>query len=308
MPQRGHVLSDVASPRWNGSAVFDPGFHSAQTLNFNELRESLEEDWRRALNRLSVPPLTEMMDYALSGGKCLRGLLLLAVADACNGSGEQAREAAVAIEMIHAASLVVDDLPALDDTSMRRGALSLHKRFGEAAAILTAHALVAAAFELTAQISSEPERLLQITRLFAAAIGPRGMSCAELIHPSDSAGSDNDVRALKTGGLFQVAARMGGILAGAEPQLAQDLGQLGLGLGTCYQLVDDLRDEFLEPPSRSALGEACRQSLQQCAELFNLVRKRLHKPRPVEIWMSWFRDSTMDVVEAAESGSKRNQA
>jgi geranylgeranyl pyrophosphate synthase len=306
MPQGAAVRSNVLPARCDRSAASEPRLPSDPTWNFNELRASLEEDWRQALGRHSLPPLTEMMSYALSGGKCLRGLLLLAVVDSCNGSREQAREAAVAIEMLHGASLVVDDLPALDDASVRRGTLSLYKRFGEAAAILTAHSLVAAAFEVVAQISSEPDRLLRITRLLAAAIGARGMARAELVGPCDSVGSDTDVRALKTGSLFQMAAHIGAVLAGVEPELAEDLGQLGMRLGICYQLVDDFRDDFADESNRGALREAGRRSWNQCAELFNLLRGRLHRAHPMETWLSRFHDAGAKIVDAPASGSRND--
>jgi hypothetical protein len=212
--------------------------------------------------------------------------------------------------MLHAASLVVDDLPALDNTSERRGRLSLHKRFGEAAAVLTAHALVAAAFEIVAQIPSEPLRLLRITRLLAASIGARGMCLAELVDPGDSVGSETEVRGLKTGSLFQMAAQIGAVLAGAEAKLTEDLGQLGLRLGTCYQLADDLRDEIIDHSTRGGLCDAGRRSWEQCAELISLLRGRLHTVRPVEAWMSWFQDAgakILDTHEFAPSNEQRPQ-
>jgi geranylgeranyl pyrophosphate synthase len=302
MRKEAAVICDVLPAACDCSAASEESLPSDPAWNLDELRILLEEACHQGLVRHSLPPLTEMMSYALSGGKCLRGLLLLAVADSCNGSREQAREAAIAIEMLHAASLVVDDLPALDDTSVRRGALSLYRRFGEAAAILTAHALVAAAFEVVSQIPSKPERVLRITGLLAGAIGARGMALAELIEPSDSLESGTDVRELKTGGLFEAAAHIGAVLAGAEPGLTEDLGQLGLRLGTCYQLVDDLRDGYIDDSNRGGLYQAGRRSWQQCAELLNLVRGRLHTARPIEAWLSWFHEAGAKMVDASESG------
>jgi geranylgeranyl pyrophosphate synthase len=277
---------------------------SDATWSFHEARNFLEEEWREALGRQSLPPLTEMMSYALSGGKRLRGLLLMAVADSCNGSRQQAREAAVAIEMLHAASLVVDDLPAFDDSSERRGAPSVHKRFGEDAAVLTAHALVASAFELVSQIASEPDRLLRIIRRLASAIGARGMARAEAVDPHSVnpcdyyLAPDTHVRALKTGGLFQLAAHMGAVLAGAEPDLAADLAQLGLGLGICFQLADDFRDELMDDSARRLLRETSRRNWQECAGLFELVRGRLPRPHPMDTWLSAFYEAGAEVDKA----------
>ncbi|HTW81023.1 MAG TPA: polyprenyl synthetase family protein [Terracidiphilus sp.] len=287
-----------------GPAAAKSSLLSGPHWDIDELRSSLEADWRRTLDRYSLSPLTETMTYALSGGQRLRGLLLMVVADSCNGSKEPAREAAVAIEMLHAASLVVDDLPALDNTPVRRGMLSLYKRFGEAAAILTAHALVAAAFEVVAQISIEPKRLLRITKSLAAAIGARGMARAELVDCSDSVGSEGDIRALKTGGLFQIAAHIGAVLAGAEPDLANDLGTLGRKLGVCYQFADDVRDHLADGSNRETLKEAGRVSWQQSVKLFNLVRNRLPKVYPLEAWLSCFHHAGAEIFDAAEFRSR----
>jgi geranylgeranyl pyrophosphate synthase len=274
------------------------------TWSFHEAREFLEEEWRQALGRQSLPPLTEMMSYALSGGKRLRGLLLMAVADCCNGPRQQAREAAVAIEMLHAASLVVDDLPAFDDSSMRRGAPSVHKQFGEDAAILTAHALVAGAFEVVAQINCEPERLLRVIRRLAGAIGARGMARAEAVDPHSvnpcdyCVAPDAHIRALKTGGLFQLAAHTGAVLAGVEPGIAAELAQLGLRLGICFQLADDFRDELMDESTRRLLRETVRRSWQDCTEQFSLVRGQLPRPDPMELWLSVFYEASGEVHEA----------
>jgi geranylgeranyl pyrophosphate synthase len=273
---------------------------SKQTLpsdykwSLHEARDFLEEEWHQVLGRQSLPPLTEMMSYALSGGKRLRGLLVMAAAESCGGFRQQAREAAVAVEMLHAASLVVDDLPALDDSDTRRDCPSLHKRFGENAAILTAHALVASAFEVVAQINSEPDRLLRVIRRLAGAIGARGMARAEAVDPhSVNPGDyclapDIHIRALKTGGLFQLAAHTGAVLAGAESDLASDLGQLGLKLGVCFQLADDYRDECMDGSTRQLLRETCGQSWAECADRFAMVRNRLLQPLPMETWLDAF--------------------
>jgi geranylgeranyl pyrophosphate synthase len=299
------TVASWSLPR-NGSGQCLPAkqvLSSDSTWNFNETREFLEAEWRQALARQSLPPLTEMMSYALSGGKRLRGLLLMAVSESCNGSRRDASEGAVAIEMLHAASLVVDDLPALDDSPVRRGAPSVHKRFGEDAAILTAHALVASAFELVAQIPSEPERLLRIIRRLAGAIGARGMARAEAVDPHSvnpcdyCVTPDTHIRALKTGGLFQVAAHTGAVLAGTEPDLAVDLAQLGLRLGICFQLADDFRDELMDDSTRRLLRETVLRSWQECAEQFELVRGRLPHPHPMDAWLSAFYEESGEVDE-----------
>ena len=255
--------------------------------NLPETRDSLERHWNAVLAQESSAA-TEMMSYALTGGKCLRGLLLLAVAESCGASRIDAAEAAVAIEMLHAASLVVDDLPALDNAAVRRNAPSLHQRFGESAAILTAHALVAAAFEIVTGIPNEPERLLRVNRLFASAI--RSMANGELLAPGagGTAASKTRVRALKTGALFQLASFIGAILAGADSELASSLARLGLSLGVCYQVADDLRDDVMSEAERESLYAESLKSCRECDRQFHSLRGRLSWPAPLEEWMAEF--------------------
>lgn len=287
MPQQTAVSCDLLPAEKKALAGSTPGLAPYPTSKLDELRVLLEEDGRRAVARCSLPPMTEMMSYALAGGQCLRGLLLLAVGDCCGTSRKQSCEAAIAVEMLHAASLVVDDLPALDNTSMRRGTLSVHKRFGEAAAVLTAHALVAAAFEIVTQIASEPNQLLQITSLLARAIGGRGMARGELVDGKASVHQEADVRAAKTGSLFQAAAQTAALLADVDQKLAEQLGQVGLHLGVCYQLIDDSRDEPLDM-FRESLAETGQLSWRQSLQLFGQVQGQLRETAALEAWLSRF--------------------
>jgi geranylgeranyl pyrophosphate synthase len=256
--------------------------------NLPETRDSLERRWNELLSRQGSAPATEMMSYALTGGKCLRGLLLLAASESCGAARTDATNAAIAIEMLHAASLVVDDLPALDNAAVRRNAPSLHQRFGESAAILTAHALVAAAFEIVTEIPNEPVRLLRVSRLFASAI--RSMANGELLAPcgDGSAASKARVRALKTGALFELAASIGALLAGADSELAAALARLGLHLGICYQVADDLRDDVMSEEERRLLSAESVQYFRERDRLFHSVRGRLCWTAPLEEWMSEF--------------------
>jgi len=286
MQQRAAVFDRVPPTQRKTASAFN-GLDYAWKLD--ELRALLEEDGRRAVARCSLPPITQTMGYALSGGQCLRGLLLLAVADSCGTSQRQAREAAIAVEMLHAASLVVDDLPALDNTSLRRGTLSMHARFGEAAAILTAHALVAAAFEVVTQIAGKPEQLLQITRLMARAIGGRGMARAELVDGDGSGKRETEILAAKTGSLFQAATEIAAILSDAGPTVAEQLGSFGLQLGICYQLIDDVRDDPSDV-NREALLRSGQLCWNRVLELFEQVRGELHDTIAIEAWLSNFHD------------------
>jgi geranylgeranyl pyrophosphate synthase len=302
MPQRSAVFDGVPATQ----RKTPPGFNRlSYAWKLDELRALLQEDGHRAVARCSLPPLTQTMTYALSGGQCLRGLLLLAVADSCGASRKQAREAATAVEMLHAASLVVDDLPALDNTSLRRGALSVHKRFGDAAAILTAHALVAAAFEVVTQIASSPEQLLQITQLLARAIGGCRMARAELVDGNASGRQETDILAAKTGSLFQAATQIAALLANADPTLAAQLGNFGLQLGICYQLVDDIRDQPSDV-NREALITSGQLCWNRSLQLFEQVRAELRDTIAIEVWLSNFYDVGAEMLTIEnESGSRQ---
>ncbi len=284
MPQRVAVFDGVPPTQRKTLPACNRLGHA---WKLDELRALLEEDGRRAVARCSLPPITQTMSYALSGGQCLRGLLLLAVAESCGTSQKQAREAATAVEMLHAASLVVDDLPALDNTALRRGTLSVHARFGEAAAILTAHALVAAAFEVVTQIASGPEQLLQITRLMARTIGGRRMARAEFLDGNGAGKQDTDILAAKTGSLFQATTEIAAILADAGPILAEQLGSFGLQLGICYQLIDDIRDEPSDG-NREALLTSGQLGWNRSLELFEQLRGELRDTIAIEAWLSNF--------------------
>ena len=117
--------------------------------------------------------LAKAMEYSLmAGGKRLRPILVMAAADAVNGTGEKFLTVATAIEMIHTYSLIHDDLPAMDNDDYRRGKLTNHKVFGEATAILAGDALLTLAFEvITRQENISPETLLQVVKEMSAAAG-----------------------------------------------------------------------------------------------------------------------------------------
>lgn len=199
-----------------------------------------------ALNRLF-----EASKYTLnSGGKRIRPVLTYAAAAAIDASAnpEAMDYVACAVEMIHAYSLIHDDLPAMDNDDLRRGKPSCHKAYDEATAILAGDALQSRAFELLAETPElDPERKLQMIKLLAAAAGPRGMVGGQAIDiaATDSAMNVEQLQtmhALKTGALIRAALAMGGIASGAsETQLAA-LDNYGIHIGLAFQIVDDILD------------------------------------------------------------------
>jgi len=203
--------------------------------------------------------LGEAMRYAvLDGGKRLRPLLVLATAEAvANGADatdDLALRAACAVELIHAYSLVHDDMPCMDNDVLRRGKPTVHVRFGEAQALLAGDALQALAFELLLPAEAEqplfPSRELraaQLCRLLAQASGWQGMAGGQAI---DLAGVGQvldqaqleDMHRRKTGALLLASVTMGATAASASAHMQEALARYGRALGLAFQVVDDILD------------------------------------------------------------------
>ncbi|MBL8363881.1 MAG: polyprenyl synthetase family protein [Comamonas sp.] len=202
--------------------------------------------------------LGEAMRYAvLDGGKRLRPLLVLAarqavaVADgeASAGFDEAALRAACAVELIHAYSLVHDDMPCMDNDVLRRGKPTVHVQFGQAQALLAGDALQALAFELLApEGAAVPEPVqARLCRLLARAAGAQGMAggqAIDLAHVGCSMTEDalRHMHRLKTGALLQASVLMGAHCGNAAPAALQALADYGAALGLAFQVVDDILD------------------------------------------------------------------
>ena len=204
--------------------------------------------------------LGEAMRYAvLDGGKRLRPLLVLAarqavaVADgevsASAGFDEAALRAACAVELIHAYSLVHDDMPCMDNDVLRRGKPTVHVQFGQAQALLAGDALQALAFELLApEGAAVPEPVqARLCRLLARAAGAQGMAggqAIDLAHVGCGMTEDalRHMHRLKTGALLQASVLMGAHCGNAAPAALQALADYGAALGLAFQIVDDILD------------------------------------------------------------------
>jgi len=181
--------------------------------------------------------LREAMRHALlGGGKRLRPILCIAAARACGGDEEAALRPGCALEMIHAYSLVHDDLPAMDDDDVRRGQPACHKAFGEAAAILAGDALLTHAFYVLAK--SAPEAVAMVSE----AAGPTGMVGGQ-VDDVRGAGPIESIHLRKTAAMFQAAVGLGGMVAGASDKPLQALAAYGRALGLAFQVADDLLDQ-----------------------------------------------------------------
>jgi len=185
----------------------------------------------------------------MNGGKRLRPTLTLAACEAVGGDSGKALPTACAIELIHAFSLIHDDLPALDNDDFRRGKPTSHKVFGEAMAVLAGDALLALAFEtISGRTSGVPaETLLRVINRVAAATGSEGMIIGQVVD-IESEGKRIDLDTLrfihsrKTGALIEVSVVCGGILGGASEARLEALSVYGKRIGLAFQIADDILD------------------------------------------------------------------
>jgi farnesyl diphosphate synthase len=199
----------------------------------------------------STPPsLAEPMRYAvLDGGKRLRPLLVLAASQAVSGKPEAAMRAACAVELIHAYSLVHDDMPCMDNDVLRRGKPTVHVRYGQASAMLAGDALQALAFELlTPEDDSVPLAMQAgLCRMLARAAGGQGMAGGQAID-LDSVGRAisseqlHEMHKLKTGALLLASVMMGAACGSPSEQVQGALGDYGTAMGLAFQVVDDILD------------------------------------------------------------------
>jgi geranylgeranyl diphosphate synthase type II len=187
-----------------------------------------------------------MFDAVFPGGGRVRPKLCLAVARACGDDAPSLSEAvACAVELLHCASLVHDDLPCFDDARTRRGRPSVHAAYGEPLAVLAGDALIVMAFEAVAgQCHAAPERLASLVSLLAESAGtPRGLVAGQGWESEASAPLRTYQRS-KTGALFVAATAGGAIAAGQDPTPWRALGD---ALGEAYQIADDILDAVARP-------------------------------------------------------------
>lgn len=190
--------------------------------------------------------LKSALHYAVSpGGARIRPTILLGVAAACGeDQPEISNAAACALELIHCASLVHDDLPCFDDADTRRGKPTLHRAYSEPLAVLAGDSLIVMGFEVLARVAPlDPMRSAQLVLTLARKTGMPGGICAGQGWESET---DVDLMAYhsaKTAALFVAATQMGAIAGGQEPEAWEELGQR---IGAAFQIADDLRDALYD--------------------------------------------------------------
>jgi farnesyl diphosphate synthase len=211
----------------------------------------------QSLPDASVVPQTlhQAMRYAtLGGGKRVRAALVYAAGEASlpAGTAVSAQEialdqAAAAVELIHAYSLVHDDLPCMDDDALRRGRPTVHVRFDEATALLAGDALQPLAFDLLSQMPVAPALIVQATQILARAAGSQGMAGGQAID-CESVGlalTSEELQvmhAMKTGAMLEASVLLGGVVAGASSTARQGLENYAAAIGLAFQIVDDILD------------------------------------------------------------------
>lgn len=236
----------------------------AATLQAVDFRAWLEGRARQVENILDqtlpaadVMPgrLHEAMRYAvLGGGKRIRAALVYAAGEASLQSVAAAapqqialNHAAAAVELVHAYSLVHDDLPCMDDDTLRRGRPTVHVRFDEATAMLAGDALQPLAFESLGAMPIAPALVVQAIQMLAGAIGSLGMVGGQAID-CDSVGRAleqgelQQMHRMKTGALLEASVLLGGIVAGAGSSTREGLKKYAAAIGLAFQVADDILD------------------------------------------------------------------
>ncbi|MEM9364926.1 MAG: polyprenyl synthetase family protein [Planctomycetota bacterium] len=228
-----------------------------------EYHEPIEEALQSAASWGDGCPdrLGDAMRYALlAPGKRLRPAMALMAAAACGGSWTKALPAATAVEMVHAYSLIHDDLPAMDDDDLRRGRPTVHIQFDEATAILAGDALQAAAFAHLSKHVTESDTLAALVAELATAAGPTALVGgqaddlnAETLSP-DVFDSAEQARAFlesihrrKTGALIAAALRMGALSVGASAKQLDAISRYAHAVGLAFQITDDVLDHTSDP-------------------------------------------------------------
>lgn len=240
--------------------------HSAMNLNLPDTLEGVDLDQHLALLRdevnarleliLQVSPapgteLQSVMRYSLLGkGKRVRSILCLLVNEAAGGAGRAfALDAGCAVEMVHAASLILDDLPCMDDATTRRGLPATYKKYGDASAILASIGLLNRAYEVLAEHSSTSDAIRTAAiRVLTMAVGIDGLVGGQEIDLNErskytDASCIEGLNWLKTGVLFSAAAEIGAIAAELEPEAIGAVKRFSRHLGVAFQTADDLIDQ-----------------------------------------------------------------
>ncbi|MGE4520274.1 MAG: polyprenyl synthetase family protein [Desulfobacteraceae bacterium] len=197
--------------------------------------------------------LLNAMNYSLlAGGKRLRPVLCIAASKICSDNHFKALDCACAIEMIHTYSLIHDDLPAMDNDDIRRGILTCHKKFSEAAAILAGDGLLNMAFEVLARQDLPPEIVVETIKVISKASGSHGMISGQM-RDIDAENQEISLEELenihmeKTGALIRASLVSGAIIGGCDEEGIKNLDEYGKLIGLAFQVTDDILNVTGDP-------------------------------------------------------------
>lgn len=250
-----HEWCDVDNIMNNVDFSYSLDHRGASPCMPERIEAALERALRPCESSATPPGLRAALRHAVvPGGGRLRPSLCLSVAAACGAELERDApyDVAAALELLHCASLVHDDLPCFDDAPVRRGRLSVHAAFGEELAILAGDGLIVLAFATIAAARISPEILPGLIRRVAQGVGPNGGLVAGQAWESEPSVGLRTYHRAKTGALFEASARVGALLgldADAARAEEDSWGEVGACLGEAYQIADDLCDALHEDPN-----------------------------------------------------------
>lgn len=232
----------------------------------------------------------------LAPGKRIRPVLLLVCAEAVGGSVEDALDAACAVEMVHAFSLIHDDLPAIDNDDLRRGLPTCHVKFGEAMAILAGDALFALAFQALGSASAPGDRIVQAVQVLSRATGSDGLVGGEVVDVLSerqmvSVDTLDFIHTRKTGALIAAACEIGGLLGGGTEADLEALRCYGRHIGLAFQIADDLLNEL--------------STAEQLGKAVGTDRERQKATYPAIHGVDRARATALEHAEAAQECARR---
>jgi len=219
-----------------------------------DIGQKLESRLDHLLDASSAIPenLTAAMEHILfAPGKRLRPLLVYLIAEPDVAQENAALDLGCAVEMVHTASLVLDDLPCMDDARMRREQPTTHIVFGQATAILSAIALLTRAFGIIAELDIPASKRTRLASILSTAVGHKGLAAGQEIDLNGrttlvSAAEVENLNWLKTGMLFEASAEMGAVFRGMRPDRILEVRRFARHLGLAFQTADDLLDVFAD--------------------------------------------------------------
>jgi farnesyl diphosphate synthase len=224
---------------------------SLLTTHLDRCRARVERALDRSLPAAATPParLHEAMRYAtLNGGKRVRATLVYLAGEALGAPDDALDVPACAVELIHAYSLVHDDLPCMDNDDLRRGRPSCHRAYDEATALLVGDSLQSLAFELLSASAADPARRAEMIALLARAAGSTGMAGGQAIDLASvgtalTPAALEDMHRRKTGALIHAAVMLGVLAApAADAKMRAALDRYARAVGLAFQIADDILD------------------------------------------------------------------